>query len=84
MMQILSAIIAICKAIPALRDLFERLLALYIKSADDAYRRRLKEGIDKAVLGDTTELEKVISSPRAGRPSNEKDAKFKDGVSHED
>jgi len=84
MASILSAIIAIFKAIPVIERLFVQLMALYIKSADDAYKRRLKEGIEKAINGDTTDLEKAIGSPRAGKPSGEKDSKFKDGVSHED
>jgi hypothetical protein len=70
-MTIFGLILAIIKAIPALKDLFDQFVSWYVDREITNMKEELSHGIFQASMGDQRNLEKYVGSPRAGLPSGE-------------
>jgi len=70
-MNTFGLILAIIKAVPALKDLFDQFVSWYVDHEIQSMKKELSNAIYKASQGDQRNLEKFIGSPRAGLPSGE-------------
>lgn len=80
MAEIIAGIVSIARAIPAVRDIVNRIfdewhkseIESWDKSKRDAYRKLLDEH-------DQRDLEKAIGNPKAGKPSGDEGAVIRPG-----
>lgn len=70
-MGIFELILAIIKAVPAVKSLFDDFAAWYVQHEITSMKKELSDAILKASQGDQRNLETYIGSPRAGLPSGE-------------
>jgi len=70
-MTVFGAILALLKAIPALKSWWDEFTAWYVANQIASMKKELSEAIYAASKGDQRNLEKFIGSPRAGLPSGE-------------
>lgn len=78
---IVSLLLAIFKAVPVLKDTWERLLAMYISHKDAQLKEELRLAIYNAVhQKDQRGIEEVIGNPNAGRPVDVPDSQIVDSV----
>jgi hypothetical protein len=69
-MTILSLLLAIFKAIPALKSLFDELVVAYTQSQIDNIKKEYLYAIQIAISQkDQRDIEKALGSPRAGEAS---------------
>jgi hypothetical protein len=78
MASALALLLAIFKAIPALKSLWDELVAAYVQHEITAMNEELSNAIYQASHGDQRNLEKYIGSPRAGKPSGEPNERIVD------
>lgn len=65
-----AAILAVIKAIPALRDLVERFVEFYLLNQWAEMQSERREGLKKAIEShDQRDLERAVNNPHAGEPS---------------
>lgn len=70
MIQVVSLLFTVFKAVPALKDLFDRLVLAYMNYKDIQIDKDIREGIVIALRDhDQRELEKAISSTKSGEAS---------------
>lgn len=70
--SIIAGIIAIAKAIPALRDILNQLSAAWMAMEYANLRQEQRDAIKKAIgEHDQRDLEKSIGNPKAGMPSGD-------------
>ena len=70
-MTTFGLILAIIKAIPAIKDFFDQFVSWYVDHEIASMKAELSNAIYKSSQGDQRNLEKYIGSPRAGLPSGE-------------
>jgi hypothetical protein len=69
-MQFLTALIALLKAVPAIKGWWDQLVVWYINREISSMREELQNAIYKiSSAKDQRDLEKYLGSPRAGEPS---------------
>lgn len=70
MMTVISAILAVAKAVPVFDSWIQQLITSYVNSAIDRMQYENWTAIKKAVNDkDQRDLEKAIGNPAAGEPS---------------
>jgi hypothetical protein len=70
MSEFLAALLAIFKAVPMIKSAFEDLISLYVNSQISSMKRENRDAIKKAIeKQDQRDLENIIGSPHAGKPS---------------
>jgi hypothetical protein len=80
-LKILGVLLALFKAVPAMKDWWEQLLALYVERQKELLNREIREAIIHALVEqDQRPIEKVIGSPHAGKPVNVPDSEIVDSV----
>jgi len=79
-MSVFSAILAVIKAIPALKSWWDEFAAWYVAHEIASMKKELSEAIYAASKGDQRNLEKFIGSPRAGLPSGEHGSEIVDSL----
>jgi hypothetical protein len=68
----MALLLSLIKAIPALRDIFERLVSLYIQSEISSMKSENLNAVRMAITEhDQRDLEKAIGSPTAGIASGD-------------
>jgi hypothetical protein len=79
--SIISLLLAIFKAVPILKDVWERLLAGYIAHKDAELKEELRLAIYNAVAQkDQRGIEEVIGNPNAGKEVDVPDSHIVDSV----
>lgn len=77
--EIFGFLYALLKAIPVLEKAVRGFLAFYAIKEKEWYYASLHKAVEKAIkTGETTDLERQINSPRAGKPSGNPDSEFDD------
>lgn len=70
-MSYFSAIIAVIKAIPAIKEWWDSLIAFYIDSQIETMKQENRDAIRKAINEhDQRDLEKALGSTKSGEKSN--------------
>ena len=70
MLQVVSLLLAIFKAVPQLKDLFDKLMVAYLSYQENKIKEEIKDGIKKAIeQHDQRDLEKAMGSTKAGELS---------------
>jgi hypothetical protein len=78
---ILSLLLALFKAVPALKDMWERLLAMYIEHQQAMLKEELRLAIYNAVRQkDQRGIEEVIGNPNHGKPIEIPDSQIVDSL----
>jgi len=78
---ILGILLALFKAVPAMKDWWEQLLAMYIERQNEMLRREIREAIIHALVEqDQRPIEKALGSPHAGKPVNVPDSEIVDSL----
>ena len=80
-MTIITGIIALLKAIPAIKGMLDDLAAWYVTHELASMKKELQNAIiDVSQKQDQRGLEKVIGSPRTGLPSGEAGTEIRDSL----
>jgi len=86
-MTVITAIIALLKAIPALKELWDEIAVAWLEWSIRTMKKELQDAVLKAVAEhNQIPLERFIGSPRAGLPSGEHGSEIVDhlpGVDNE-
>jgi hypothetical protein len=78
---VLSLLLALFKAIPALKDMWERLLAMYIERQQAMLKEELRLAIYNAIhQKDQRGIEEVIRNPNHGKPIEIPDSQIVDSL----
>jgi hypothetical protein len=81
MSEIISLLLAIFKAVPVLKEAWDRLLVLYIEHQENEMLEADRAAIRKAIDGqDQRDLEKQIGSTVSGKPSGIPGTEFRDSL----
>lgn len=68
----LSSLLAIIKAIPALKSIFEGLFSLYVQKEIENMKKENRDAIKKAINEhDQRLIERALGNPRAGEASGD-------------
>jgi hypothetical protein len=77
--SVFGFIYAIIKAIPIFEGWLRDFIAFYAVKQREWYEKDLHEAIQKAIAsGETSDLERQINSPRAGKPSGDPNSEYDD------
>lgn len=77
----METFVAIVKAIPALKDLFDQIVAAYVSSQIQGMKQAHRDGIRKAVQEqDQRDLERAIGNPQAGEHSGLPSTEIRDSL----
>ena len=69
-MTVISSVIAVIKAIPVVKEWFDSLLAMYVRSEIASMKKENREALRKAIdEQDQRDLEKAIGNPNPGEHS---------------
>lgn len=67
-----AAIVALIKAIPALKDLWDQLVSFYITTEMNNLKQENRNAILQALIQhDQRAVERALNSPSAGKPSGD-------------
>ena len=70
-MGMFELVLAIIKAVPAIKDLFDQFAAWYVQHEITSMKKELSNAILQASQGDQRNLETYLGSSRMGLPSGE-------------
>jgi hypothetical protein len=78
---ILQILLALFKAVPALKNMWERLLVMYIERQQAMLKEELRLAIYNAInQKDQRGIEEVIRNPNAGKPVEIPDSQIVDSL----
>jgi hypothetical protein len=80
-LKVLGVLLALFKAVPALKDWWEQLIVLYVEHQKKVIRREIREAITYALVEqDQRKIEKALGSPHAGKPVNVPNSEIVDSL----
>lgn len=80
MAQIYAFLMAVFKAIPIVKGWFDQLVEFHIEKSLSEMKEENRAAVAAALKGNTTELEKLLGSRRAGKASGYDGTEIRDDI----